>query len=896
MTAGMKRICFLALVLAVGGLWTGASAQLRSSGPVPADMKMSVQELYEADLQRVERYSGGRVKEKERVLEASYHINKMMAGGRIVYGDPISRMVERIADTLLHDWPQLRSELRFYTVNSPEVNAFATGQGMVFVNVGLVAQAENEAQLAFIISHEIIHYYRSHSMEKLLVSSQRNGGKQASDLADQQSDLSDQVGEFLRRHSRSREIESEADSLGLAMFYQRSPYSKEVTEGVFDVLQYGQLPFDDISFDTTWFNTPYFKLTGCWLDSVAPITSRDNYDDSRSTHPNILSRRRSCEAILRGLRGGGDFVVTTKEEFQALRDMARQECVRQEILHGQYARAFYNAWLMAGRGQLTADMAYCLYAMAMHKNHNTTLATIDYKSVQGESQQVYYAMHTMSAEQATLVALHAAWQMHRRYPGERQYVLMAEDLMDELRLTHKKSIADFMLSGDQQQVADTQQAAPATRLTKYERIKQKRKSQTGKSPSAYALTDLMQSDATFTAMLRSRLGGNMTSAAEQKTAGGEGMLIFNPSYYVFDNHTGEMKVAKSDANETKLTGRTIRMGDRFGVRMVDFSDGGLHQMVSDTQYNDFLTLCEWMNEFWLTKGSFRMERVMQPAMNDLLERYDASTVNLTAMLNIEGLPGEAHPVEAILLPFAPIVLVGMFTGTEHTSMVSMVVDARDGRLLTRKAYNYDFADHGALVDAMVYDTYASATAPKSGKSRIGHLGHRFDIAGGLNLGLTGLQSFSLTDGRIVALSPWASAEFAVQPSYSVAVWGRWQEGFKDEGVRYDNMLTVGLSVRGFWHSDFAPLGFYLDGGAHWVHFNGLDNGVGENTFGLHFGIGRNYIFFDRLLLNYEIDYAYTYGISKLFGFDEETAPYKHYGDAVLSNILSIRLGIGFIPF
>ena len=147
----MKKVVILAAAMLMAA---GVTAQLRSVGPVPQDMKMSVDELYEADMQRAKKYAGGRVKNKAQVMEASYRINKMLAGGHIVYGDPISRMVERIADTLLKDYPELRSELRFYTVTSPEVNAFTTGQGMVFVNTGLVAQVEDEAQLAFIIGQE----------------------------------------------------------------------------------------------------------------------------------------------------------------------------------------------------------------------------------------------------------------------------------------------------------------------------------------------------------------------------------------------------------------------------------------------------------------------------------------------------------------------------------------------------------------------------------------------------------------------------------------------------------------------------------------------------------------------------------------------------------------------
>ena len=164
----MRRITTLTAALLLTMAGSLARGQIRSVGPVPADLRMNVEELYEADMQRAEKYLGGRVRNKEQVLMASYHIGKMLTSGRIVYGDAVSRMLERIADTLLRDYPELRSELRFYTINSPEVNAFATGQGMVFVNLGLVAQAENEAQIAFVLSHEIIHYFRSHTLEELV--------------------------------------------------------------------------------------------------------------------------------------------------------------------------------------------------------------------------------------------------------------------------------------------------------------------------------------------------------------------------------------------------------------------------------------------------------------------------------------------------------------------------------------------------------------------------------------------------------------------------------------------------------------------------------------------------------------------------------------------------------
>lgn len=913
----IRRTVAVAALLLCGNLSHGQA--LRSSGEVPQDLKMSVQQLYDTDIKRAEKYAGGRVRDKQSLLEASYRINKMMAGGHIVYGDPISRMVQRVADTLLKDYPALRSELRFYVVTSSDVNAFTTPQGMVFINAGLVAQVENEAQLAFIISHEIVHYYKSHGLESLVG---KNGKKKRADNLD---DEAESAGDFLRYHSRSREMENEADSLGIAMFYLKSPYSKDITEGVFDVLQYSELPFDDIPFDTTWFNTPYYKLTGCWLDTIADITSRDNYDDSHSTHPNILSRRKLTAQLMAGRDGGSDYVVTTREEFEELRHMARLECIRQDLINGNYYRAFYNSWVLEGEAQddvtLNHYLAQALYGVAVFKSAGRDGTKIgDYKKIEGESQQVYYALSTMSVEQNILVALRQVWHLHTLVPDNDTYTKMAYHLMDLLKSSAEKSATDFLDVPPKEETAqteaDTTTVEPEKKpLSKYERIKQKRQTQTLRKPTSYSLTDIMMADNDFTQALHQHLDGIKSKKnSDENKKDTSAMLVFNPSYWVI-NSDDDMKVKESDSREDDLLRRIIKTNERFGRKTVDFSDQGMHMMTDAQQYNEFLTVCEWMNEFWLTKGEFEMCRLTQPDMNSLLDKYGARTMTMTAMLNKEGLDNDVSLGYAIIVPLAPLVVVARFSNIEHTTMVSLVVDARDGKMLTRQVYNYNVADHSGLVDAMLYDTYIRSIR-KSKKDPVGHMGHRFAVAGGVNAGLSGAQS--LKAGHTIALTPWASVEMALTRNKSLAFTARYQKYYEDVTQTYTvwpnnytykdvteissrNMLTLGFDFRLYKYSDFAPLGLYFDAGAHMVHFTKPDGSSDGNSYGFHLGFGRNYIVASRLLFNFQIDYAYTYGIHYMkFGSDyyddPEDRAKKHYPDAALSNAITIKLGLGFIPF
>ncbi len=921
----MKQfLLVLSLLLAAAPL--GAQT-LRSQGPVPADLRMDVQQLFASDMERAEQYAGGRVRDKRQILESSYFINKLMAGGHIIYGDPISLLASRIADTLLKDYPALRSELRFYTVTSPGVNAFTTPQGMIFINIGLVAQLENEAQLAFIIAHEIIHYYRAHGLETLVGDNRKVRQRELDDEAEQDVD-------YLRRHHRSREMENEADSLGIALFYLSSPYSKTVHDGVFDILQYGNLPFDDIPFDTTFFNTPYYQLEGVWLDTVADITSRDNYDDSRSTHPNILARRHRAAQAFAGHSGGAPFVTTTPSQFLHIRQLARVECVRQDLLDGHFARAFYNCWLLLRSNPddptLNLYLTQSLYNIAVAKCYEREDIIADsYSAVEGESQQALYALHTMNAEQATLAALHSAWAGHRRFPECPRFADMVHHLMQLLHSPLGKAAPDFMTSAN----TDVQPSAspdvqpsdnPDVPMTKYERIRQKRQRQTQRKPTAYALTDLLLADSALLPILQQHLAGNadgqksdpqatqQSGADIQHLSDTSAMLLFNPTYWVTDRHE-RLLVSKSDRAENQLSQRIAQSVSHFGCRTVDFSDQGMHAMLSDTQYNDFLTVCEWMREFWLSKGRFTHSRLSQPAMDSLLSRLQARTITLTAVLNNEGQPGSVSPAYAILFPFAPVVLVASLTGLEHTTMVSLVADARKGTMLARQAYSYNVADHPALIEAMLYDTYRQALRPSRHRP-FGYKGHPFALAVGANLGMSGHQP--LEHKHFLALSPWGSVECAVGRNHTLAFSARFQRAYPDVTqayrvprisshgyyVYYDsvdvssrNMLTLALELRHYTGSDFAPLGYYYDFGAHLTRFTTLSGSKAENTYGVHLGLGRNYIIRDHLLLNYQIDYGYTYGLMKVVGFHEDSQPYRHYADAILSNLFTVKIGIGLVP-
>jgi Zn-dependent protease with chaperone function len=61
-----------------------------------------------------------------------------------------------------YSWPY-----QFHVIQQKEINAFALPGGPVFINVGTITAADNEAELAGVMAHEMSHVYMQHSIKQM---------------------------------------------------------------------------------------------------------------------------------------------------------------------------------------------------------------------------------------------------------------------------------------------------------------------------------------------------------------------------------------------------------------------------------------------------------------------------------------------------------------------------------------------------------------------------------------------------------------------------------------------------------------------------------------------------------------------------------------------------------
>ena len=89
--------------------------------------------------------------EEQRVWGQAKEFDEAIRKSAIVYRDePVTAYVQSVMDRL---FPEFDGRIRLQVVQAPQLNAFALPDGNIYVNLGLLARFQNEAQLAWMRRH-----------------------------------------------------------------------------------------------------------------------------------------------------------------------------------------------------------------------------------------------------------------------------------------------------------------------------------------------------------------------------------------------------------------------------------------------------------------------------------------------------------------------------------------------------------------------------------------------------------------------------------------------------------------------------------------------------------------------------------------------------------------------
>jgi hypothetical protein len=152
---------------------------LKCKGKMPADFTALATTQYKQNAASIGSHDQKRIRKAKDLfyLESSFHINQLLLSGSVLFNDTVSVYLNKILDQVLAGNKPLRDSIRIYTLRSNVVNALTTQNGIILVTTGLIAHAENEAELAYILSHEVIHYKNHHSIQAVVEQVKRDRTK-----------------------------------------------------------------------------------------------------------------------------------------------------------------------------------------------------------------------------------------------------------------------------------------------------------------------------------------------------------------------------------------------------------------------------------------------------------------------------------------------------------------------------------------------------------------------------------------------------------------------------------------------------------------------------------------------------------------------------------------------
>jgi predicted Zn-dependent protease len=160
-------------------------------------------------------------------LEKEIQLGKQLAqeveqGAKIVDDPVVAEYVNRVGQNLVRN-SDAKVPFTIKVIDSDEVNAFALPGGFFFVNSGLIAKADTEAELAGVMAHEIAHVAARHGTR------QASRGEIANWLSLPLIFMGGWTGYAIRQGAGlaipltfltfSRGFEAEADRLGLQYMY-----------------------------------------------------------------------------------------------------------------------------------------------------------------------------------------------------------------------------------------------------------------------------------------------------------------------------------------------------------------------------------------------------------------------------------------------------------------------------------------------------------------------------------------------------------------------------------------------------------------------------------------------------------------------------------------------------
>lgn len=697
-----------------------------SNGSIPEDFSLSTYEKVERDIHKSRPELA--VSLRRRFYTGIHSsIDEILQSEVCVFGDPVSLYVNDIAKNLLKDDPTTLNELRFYTLKSNETNAFSTDQGIIFVTTGLISQVSTEAQIAYVLAHEIAHYKRKHVLERF---KQKTVLKNANYYQ-------------LSTYSKERELEADSDAIEL---YKKAGYDEALIEPTFDVLMYSYLPFDEVTIPENFFNSGQFYMpTFKFPKEEFAITAEENYNDSKSSHPNISKRKKQVlEVLEKGSGWTGTPNILGAERFQEIRTIARFESVRNSILALDLTNALYSVFILEKEfpesHYLKVMKAKIWLALAQAKSASISKPFESKMHKEGEIATLHTMLKKMEKLELSSIALRQIYDIRSANSSDLEIQAIYDRMIETAANTKQFSLESFSKFDYNQAIernkayndsiakipVDSLQKLQASKPSesKYDKIKKKRSidgnidAQVFDSTSyyLYGMTDIM-SDSAFVKSFKS---AHINSSNSDKDKENKSKLI--PA--IPDLKTKSIALVEPDIEIAESSKKTVRISESIKSNATELiiTEGANNGYQMNTDNAPSNLSIEGIHSFMYIKSALRQNEAYSKVnffpvdyveLQNMSKKYGSEVIVIPNILYIDNKKSDpmeiARPVLATwyVPPMAFILLTGNLLNAQNTLINFIGVDLKNGHADYSDVYLISGKPSKILLGSKFYEIFKS---------------------------------------------------------------------------------------------------------------------------------------------------------------------------------------------
>ncbi len=733
----------------------------QSYGPLPNDFILPTVKKYEEQRQQINTNQQEELQkaEDEFYLATNYMVDQMRFSGNVLVNDPMGKYVNKVADKLLETDPELRAKLRFYVMRSPIVNAFTTDQGVIFVTMGLMTRLHNEAELAYVLAHEIIHYKKRHVLKGYIE------GVKIKEGIDNYGEMTYE-NRILKRHSYARSQESQADDEGFDILL-KSGYDPHAAIRTFDILALADYPFSDTTFHKSFLENNWLVFPGKYLPDTVKAYKPDEQEEDHdlATHPSVYKRRK---AIARRIRNSsdttGELFLVSKEEFFKVRAMARfEEC----LMHSNeenYNQSIYATYVMLqyypGNAYLEKEMVRALYGSVLRKNKigsfddlMALLTSILNESEKddnplGQQGKERYFNRKADATGWNVAALQYAWSIHRKYPADPDIKLWVDGLFQGLTYANEREPEDFYKDDSLYLKIGNYATEADTGKTKWIKENTPR----GRFQAAidhlstdtinnadywrFGLIDLFK-DSLFAMQFKSfdKWADSLRTAEEEvnyesnidrkhrrekeeeqyvTTQGIKKVVAVSPIFMTYDaSLETEIDVPASLDGKIMMLKTMQESADRMGMQ-IEYLDAQTLDSNSIDRFNDQVFANEWFGQ----RTNFDDGDILpypQAQMTRMADKYGTDYFLWTAFITSKSPRGGKffRALTLVLTPIAPHIAYRLFTPRTDMQFLAVVYDIRTGKAVyVQKTELSNQRANPERIRMTIYDCIRQIASPK----------------------------------------------------------------------------------------------------------------------------------------------------------------------------------------